>query len=307
MRSWLTAAAVSTAAALLLSGCAAGPAGSRTGTGTGTQTGTGTGTPSWGNGTRAQALALARHLLAELSLPPGTKPSHVTSLPPLLRQHQGPGAGWAGAQEILVAPGSPSAVLERLDAHAPFGTPTRYGAVPPTWSGALLPAPERGIDAAQVSVGTAAEPGSRTLVVAYAGATWLPGRAAAEHLDPASFRAVAVTERESQQVPRSRQVTRAVTDPAVIARLAALVNGLPPASEPAARSCAAVLTGYTVRFTAGGGSGTVAAAVSTGECGIDAISVNGKPQPGLWDTRDHLAAMARALLGRAALPPAAGG
>ena len=63
MRSWLAAVAVSTAAAILLAGCAA-PAGPRPGPGTVTS--------SWVNGTKAQALALARQLLAELSFPPGT-------------------------------------------------------------------------------------------------------------------------------------------------------------------------------------------------------------------------------------------
>ena len=101
MRSWLVAAAVSTA--ILLAGCAAAPAGPRPGTGTPTS--------SQANGTRAQAQALARHLLAELSVPPGTKPAHVRSLPPLLRGHQGPGAGWAGGQEIIVVPGNPRTVL----------------------------------------------------------------------------------------------------------------------------------------------------------------------------------------------------
>ena len=62
MRSWLVAAAVSTA--ILLAGCAAGPAGPRPGTGTATS--------SQANGTRAQALALARHCW-RTQLPPGTK------------------------------------------------------------------------------------------------------------------------------------------------------------------------------------------------------------------------------------------
>jgi len=83
------------------------------------------------HGTKAQAMALARHLLAELSFPPGTKPVHARSLPSLLRDYQGPGAGWAGGQEILVAPGNPRSVLERLDAHVPFSTPARYGPAVP--------------------------------------------------------------------------------------------------------------------------------------------------------------------------------
>ena len=286
MRSWLAAVAVSAAVAIVLAGCAAGPAGPRPGTGITTS--------SWATGTRAQALALARHLLAELSVPPGTKPAHVRSLPPLLRDHQGPGAGWAGDQEILVVPGNPRTVLERLDAHAPFSTPTRYGAALPTWSGTLLPAPEPGIDAAQVSVGIAAYSGTATLVTAYAYATWLPVRTAAEHLDPFGFRAVTVG--EDRLIPSSRQVTRTFTDPAVIARLAAFVNGLPPAAALTGRSCAAMFSRYTLRFTARDANGP-AVVVSTVDCGTDGVTVNGKPQPGLWDTHARLAAMARQLLG----------
>ena len=289
MRSWLAAVAVSTATAILLAGCAARPAGPAPGTGIATS--------SWANGTRAQAQALARRLLAELSFPPGTKPAHVRSLPPLLRGHQSPGAGWAGGQEILVVPGNPRSVLERLDAHAPFSTPTRYGPALPTWSGTLLPAPEPGIDAAQVSVGIAAYSGIATLVTAYAYATWLPARTAAEHLDPFGFRAVTVG--EDRLIPSSRQVTRTFTDPAVIARLAAFVNGLPPAAELTGRSCAAVFSRYTLRFTARDANGP-AVVVSTVGCGTDVITVNGKPQPGLWDTHARLAAMARQLLGSAA-------
>jgi len=41
------------------------------------------------HGTKAQALALARHLLAELSFPPGTRPAHVRSLPPLTVKDRG--------------------------------------------------------------------------------------------------------------------------------------------------------------------------------------------------------------------------
>ena len=298
MRSWLAAVALATATAILLAGCAAGPAGPRPGTGIATS--------SRANGTRAQAMALARHLLAELSFPPGTKSAHVTSLPPPLRGHQGPGPGWAGGQEILVVPGNPRSALERLDAHAPFGTPTRYGSALPTWSGTLLPAPEPGIDAAQVSVGIAAYSGSTTLVAAYAYATWLPARTAAEHLDPSGFRAVTVG--EDRLIPSSREVTRTSTDPAVIARLAAFVNGLPPAPALIGRSCAVVFSRYTLRFTARDANGP-AVVVSTVECGTDGITVNGKPQPGLWDTHARLAAMARQLLGalpKSAHPGAAG-
>ena len=82
-------------------------------------------------------------------------------------------------------------------------------------------------------------------------------------------------------------------------RLASFVNGLPPAPALTARSCAAVISRYTLRFTARDANGP-AMVVSTVECGTDVITVNGKPQPGLWDTQARLAAMARELLGSAA-------
>ena len=95
-------------------------------------------------------------------------------------------------------------------------------------------------------------------------------------------------------------MTRTSADPAVIARLAAFVNGLPPAPALTGRSCAVVFSRYTLRFTARDANGP-AVVVSTVECGTDGITVNGKPQPGLWDAHARLAAMARQLLG--ALPP----
>ena len=55
-----------------------------------------------------------------------------------------------------------------------------------------------------------------------------------------------------------------------------------------------------LRFTARDANGP-AVVVSTVGCGTDGITVSGKPQPGLWDTHARLAAMARQLLGSAAI------
>ena len=85
------------------------------------------------------------------------------------------------------------------------------------------------------------------------------------------------------------------------ARDAAFVNGLPPAPELIGISSAAIITGYTLRFTARDKNGP-AVVVSTGECGTDVITVDGKPQPRLWDTHDRLAVMARELLGSGNAP-----
>jgi hypothetical protein len=104
VRSWVAAVA----AAVLLAGC--GSALARPGSGPDRRAAGGPG------GSRAEAMTLARHLLAqlELGLPAGARPAQVRSLPPLLRDRRAPGAGWVSAQRILLAPGKPRAVWETL-------------------------------------------------------------------------------------------------------------------------------------------------------------------------------------------------
>ena len=287
MRSWVAAVA----AAVLLAGC--GSALARPGSGPDHRAAGGPG------GSQAEAMALARHLLTqlELGLPPGARPAQVKSLPPLLRDRRAPGAGWVSAQRILLAPGKPRAAWETLLAHAPFNEPTRFGAVP-TSVGMLLPAPAPGVDAAELDVSMAPLSGTTTLVAAYVYAAWLPSRTAAEHLEPASFRAVTIS--ADQLVPRPQQVTRTFTSAAVIARLAAFLNGRTPAPTAAliALKCLAPLASFTLRFTSTGRRAS-AVTVFTADCMTDAVTVNGRQQPLLWDTRDGLASMARKLLGLA--------
>jgi hypothetical protein len=95
-------------------------------------------------------------------------------------------------------------------------------------------------------------------------------------------------------------VTRTFTSDAVIAGLATFLNGHPPAPTAAlARvSCPAPLASLTLRFTAAGRQAP-AVTVSTAGCLADAITVNGRQQPSLWDTAGGLASMARKLLGLA--------
>ena len=248
-------------------------------------------------GSRAEAQAYVWHLMAELSLPDGSVPAHVTSLPQIVRA-QAPGApGWAGASRILIVPGQPLAVLQRISAHAPFNEPVIYSATP-VLSSTIRQAPKPGIDAVILDLAVQAHSRTTTLVGAYAFAAWLPYRAAAEHLDPAGFRAVTIS--ADQLVRRPHQVTRTFTSAAVIARLAAFLNGRPPAPAAALAgvSCPAPLVSFTLRFTATGRQAP-AVTVSTAGCMVDAITVNGRQQPLLWDTAGGLESMARKLLGLA--------
>jgi hypothetical protein len=249
------------------------------------------------NGSRAEAQAYVRHLMAELSLPEGSVPAHVTSLPEIVRA-QAPGApGWAGASRILIVPGQPLAVLQRINAHAPFNEPVIYSATP-VLSSTMRPAPEPDIDAVILDLAVQAHSRTTTLVGAYAFAAWLPYRTAAEHLDPASFHAVTIS--ADQLIPQQHQVTRTFTSATVIAGLAAFLNGRPPAPAAALAgvSCPAPLVSFTLRFTATGRQAP-AVAVSTAGCLVDAITVNGRQQPWLWDTAGGLESMARKLLGLA--------
>ena len=288
MRSFLAGAA----ALVLLTGC--GTALARPGTG---HSGGRPRTAVVVTGSRAQAQAYVRHLLAELSLPAGSVPAHVRSLPRIARA-RAPGApGWAGASRILIVPGQPLPVLQRISAHAPFNEPVIYSATP-VLNSTMRPAPEPGIDAVILDLAVQAHSRTTTLVAAYAFAAWLPSRTAAEHLDPASIRAVTIS--ADQLIPRPHQVTRTFTSAAVIARLTAFLNGRPPAPAAALAglSCPAPLATVTLRFTATG-TQAPAATVTAAGCMADAITVNGRQQPSLWDTAGGLESIARKLLGLA--------
>lgn len=140
-------------------------------------------------------------------------------------------------------------------------------------------------------LGAAALPsaGGDTLIRADASVSWFPPRSAAEQLNAASFRSVTVT--ATEVIPRQRTVTRTFASPAVIGRLVALVNSLPatPYPDVTAMSCAADATVYRLEFIPG-------VVIYPGGCGgSDAITVNGKEQPRLWDP-DTLTAAVRQLL-----------
>jgi hypothetical protein len=281
VRSWLAAAA----AAIFLAGCGtaaahptAGPTASRTAA----------------RSASARAGALVRHLVAEMIFPPGTRPASLRSVPRALRDPGPFGKGSARAERLLLAPAGLAAVWAAVLPHPPFNQQTSRGGAAfsgPGASSTLLAAPEAGIDAAVAAVW--AEPWSRgtTLIAAYAFATSLPVRTAAEHLDPGRFRAVTLSARE---LTPPRRTTRTFTSAAVIARLAAYLNGRPP-TPLLAVSCPAPMASYQVTFVPKQGGGP---AVTAGPgCLADRIAVDGVPQPLVWDSGGRLTEMIRQLLG----------
>ena len=245
-------------------------------------------------GSRAEAQAYVRHLMAELSLPEGTKPAHLQSLPELMRERQPDAPGWAGASRILIVPGQPLAVLRRISGHAPFNQPVIYS-VAPVEGVTILQAPKPGIDAVVLDLAVEADSRATTLVGAYAFAAWLPYPSAAERLDAASFRAVTIV--SDQPFAKPRTAPRIITAPAVITRIATFLNGRSPApqSTVAGLSCAPGVS-YTLRFIPRK-KHAPAVTVST-FCVTVAITVNGKLQPLLWDTDGGLDKIASELLMR---------
>jgi hypothetical protein len=245
----------------------------------------------------ARAAALAARLVAEMTFPAGTKPVRLHTVPAALRDVGPPGSHWVGAARLLVAPVKPAAVWAVVLSHKPFGSGGSMGAAGdngPTGSDTMLPAPEPGIAAAVATVWL--EPWHNgTLIAAYAYATWLPVRTAAEHVNPGSVRAVTVS--ATTIFPRQHTVTRTFTSAEVIGRIAAYLNARPAAPQLAI-PCPLPATTYQATFVPRERGGQTVIASATG-CLTDQITVNNVSQPLLWDIGDRLGTILGDLLGLA--------
>jgi hypothetical protein len=243
----------------------------------------------------AKAATLAGHLVAEMTFPARTKPASLHSIPAALRDAGPPGSHWAHAERLLVAPVKPAAVWAVLLSHKPFDDSGSMGPAAdtgPVGSDAVLPAPEPGVSAAVAAVWLEPWHNGTTLIAAYAYATWLPVRTAAEHLNPGSFRAVTVT--ATSNVPRQRSVTRTFTSGAIIGRIVSFLNARPAAPQ-LAFPCPFPATSYQATFipkVKGGPKVTVSPS-----CMTDQITVNGEDQPLVWDTSGGLATLFGKILG----------
>ena len=281
------------ALAAMLAGCgtaASRPAAQMTGTAAATRA------PA---GSRAAAVTLARQMLSRLVVPTGSQAAHPSLVPPPLSVSSAGDASpyTVDLHRFVLVPEPAAAVHSFLLAHVPAGmgwagdglAPGTTNTVTVPWVAYSPRALAAGL--ANAELGTAALPsaGGDTLIRADASVSWFPPRSAAEQLTAARFRSVTVT--ATEVIPRPRTVTRTFTSPAVIGRLVALVDSLPatPYPDVAAMKCAAVAAVYRLGFTPG-------VVIYPGGCGgSDAITVNGKEQPRLWD-QGVLTAAARQLL-----------
>jgi uncharacterized protein YceK len=256
-------------------------------------------------GSRAEALTLAGQLLSQLVVPGGARAAQPSPVPAPLRvasADQTPPYTVVLHRFVLVR--EPAATVHAfLLGHVPAGM-IWYGAglasgttntVTTRWVGYRPRSRPAGLAEAELSTDAMAV-ADGTLIRADAIVSWFPPRSAAEYLTAAGFRSVTVTATET--ILRPRTVTRTFTSPAVIGRLAALLNRLPaaPDQDVAAMKCVVGPTSYRLAFTPG-------VVVEADGCGdSDAITVNGQPQPRLWD-QGALMAAARQLLDLLHLTP----
>jgi hypothetical protein len=250
-------------------------------------------------GSRAAALTLARQMLSRLVVPAGSQAAHPSPVPTQLSLSS---AGdvppyTVDLHRFVLVPEPAATAQSFLLAHVPAGMDWASTGLAPgtTNTVTVLSVAYRprslasGLTNAQLGTAEMPSAGGDTLIRVDASVSWFPPRSAAEHLSAASFRSVTVT--ATEVIPRPRTVTRVFTSPAIIGRLVALINSLPATPYPnvAAMSCLAAATVYRLAFTPG-------AVILAGGCGAsDAITVNGKEQPRLWDL-DALIPAARQLL-----------
>jgi hypothetical protein len=253
-------------------------------------------------------------LLAGLVLPAGARPVAMRALPRLLRQPQaangGTGPHEADIHRVYLLSQPMPVVQDFLKAHVPAGMRTAsYGQLADpgsvTTSGQTagpgnvtmesvgyqprsLPA---GINEAELDTAVVPAPNGGSLLRADAAVIWYPARSAAEHLDPARYRAATVS--ITLFNPRWHTLTRTVTSRGVIGRLAGLVNRLPgaPYQPP---HCAAILAGYQLIFipTAPAAPRVV---VAPSGCLTAGVNVGGVAQPPLWGDTGLIAAAKRLL------------
>jgi hypothetical protein len=263
----------------------------------GTATGPGTGTRHTltavhHHGPRAKADAYARRLLARLRLPGHAHrlpwPARpLRSLRPMLPVDLHDVTDLHALYHLTLAP---AAVNAYLVAHTPAGmragdvgqsgqagTITGYDvdyhpAVRPAWL----------YDATLASAIVSA-PGGGSLVRVDAQVAWYPPRSAAEHIVATRYRAVTTTAPTHWSGP-PRPVTRTFTAPAVVARLAALVNGW-PAMPDTVINCPAITaasTLYRLVFVPASPRWPTISITSTG-CLSVVVRVGGRGQPALDD------------------------
>jgi hypothetical protein len=271
-------------AAIVLSGCGTQPAATH-------QPGAAAASP------RQRAVADAAHIIASFPRPPGAvRTGLIASL-------TAPGMGPQATPDVATAtqwwrvPGRPQAVLAWIRAHLPPGfrpgasgsgpyEPSPSVTLPESWTNVYALPPVPGVLTQRWLVVLAVPDHRQIAIRADAQVVWRPARPAAEQI-PSDARAVTVTPvfgLNADEHLEHQDRAFIVTDPARVARIAAVVDGLPLFPD-GMMSCPND-TGAAVRLTfttAPGGPVVARATAADGGCGGVSVTVDGWAMPALWD------------------------
>jgi hypothetical protein len=277
-------------AAVVLSGCGNRPSGpqpsgpqpggARTGTGTASPRSTGPASP------RQRAVADAARIMASFPRPPGAvRTGPIASLTQSGARPVTPDL--ASATRWWRVPGRPQEVLAWIRAHLLPGftsAGTGVGTGSGWWTRVFaLPAVPDVLTQRELVV-LAVRSGSQTAIRVDAQVVWLPARPVTERVPPAA-RVLTVTPVFGfNPAPRAERLDRAftVTDPATVARIAAVVNGL-TRFPGGAFSCPAESGGQMrlTFFTRPGGPVVTRLTAEYGGCGVVSVRIDGRDMPGL--------------------------
>jgi hypothetical protein len=262
--------------AIVLAGCGSQPF---------SQPGAGrTSKPSPAASPRQRAVADAARIMASFPRPPGAvRTGLIASL-----AHAGQ---WPATPDLANVtrwwrvPGRPRAVLAWIGAHLPSGfTPDGTGFGPGSWTDTFaLPAVPGVLTERELVVLAVANHGE-TAIRVDAQVVWLPARSAAERIPAGVMRITVTPVFGFNRNPRAKRLDHAftVTDPAKVARIVALVNGLP--RFPAGSFSCPVDFGGQMRLTfSTRPGGPVVARVTTeyGGCGSVSVRIGGRDMPAL--------------------------
>jgi len=267
-------------AAILLSGCGSQPFGPKPDAAR-----TSTARPS--ASPRQRAVADAARIMASFPRPPGAvRTGLIASLTQSGARPITPDL--ASVTRWWRVPGRPQAVLAWIRAHLPSGfTPAGTGAGAGTWTGMFaLPAVPSVLTQRELVV-LATQDRGQTAIRVDAQVVWLPARPAAERVPPDAS-VVTVTPvfgLNPNQYAERRDRAFTVTDPAKVARITAVVNGLTrfPAGE---FSCPAEFGGQMRLTFATRPGGPVVARLTAqyGGCGVVSVRIGGRDMPALSES-----------------------
>jgi hypothetical protein len=236
---------------------------------------------------RERAVAGAAAILRAFVVPPGGR--RLPTAPDVLKVPSSTLVSTTLVDDVSFwrAPGQPQAVLAWEQAHLPHRfTPEDADFGPPSWDRTFSLSPVPGVlNARDLVVEVTAAGHGQTAIRVDAQVSWQPLRPAPERI-PSAARVVTITELASL----GPHVTRppapvTITDPAVVRRLAALVDSLQLSTIGPAASCPLALgSGIQLTFLARAAARPLAVAQGPGACGTVQFSVGGKPQPALQIT-----------------------